>query len=77
MKKKLIIEGTVTYSDGTKYVGEFKDGMRHGQGIYTSIGELLKYVGEWKDDKKHGKGTYTWSDGEKYTGEWREGELIE
>ena len=59
MKKKLIIEGTVTYSDGTKYVGEFKDDKRHGQGTYTTAGEDLKYVGEWKDEKEHGPGTYT------------------
>ena len=33
-------EGTVTYSNGDKYVGAFKDNYRHGQGtlclLYTS-----------------------------------------
>ena len=34
-----------------KYVGEYKDGKKHGQGTYTwSDGE--KYVGEYKDGKK-------------------------
>ena len=28
-------QGTYTWSDGAKYVGEFKDGKKHGQGTYT------------------------------------------
>ncbi len=28
-------EGTFTYPDGSKYVGEWKDGEYHGQGIFT------------------------------------------
>ena len=27
--------GTYTFASGDKYVGEFKDGVRHGQGTYT------------------------------------------
>jgi hypothetical protein len=39
--------GTVTFAGGSKYVGEWKDNKRHGQGTltYPSGG---KYVGEWK-----------------------------
>ena len=29
------------------------------------------YSGQWKNGAKHGQGTYTWSDGEKYEGQWR------
>ena len=29
-------QGTRTYPNGSKYVGEWKDGERHGQGTYTS-----------------------------------------
>ena len=32
----------------------------------------MKYVGQYKDGEKHGKGTYTWSDGYKYVGEWKD-----
>ncbi len=41
-----------------KYVGEFKDGKKHGQGTFTyANGD--KYVGEFKDGyTKHGQGTY-------------------
>ena len=27
--------GTITWSDGKKYVGKFKDGLKHGYGKYT------------------------------------------
>ena len=50
--------GTYTYPNGDKYVGEYKDGKRHGQGTYT-YPNGNKYVGEYKDGKRHGQGTYT------------------
>ena len=60
-----------TYADGDKYVGEHKDGKKHGQGTYTyASGD--KYVGEYKDGKYHGQGTYTWANGDKYVGEWKD-----
>jgi hypothetical protein len=32
-----------------------------------------KYVGEYKDEKKmHGQGTYTWANGDKYVGGWKD-----
>jgi len=43
-------QGTMTYSDGDKYVGEYKNGKENGQGTYTfSNGD--KYAGEYKDGK--------------------------
>ncbi len=63
--------GTATWADGSKYVGEHKDGMGHGQGTLTwADGD--KYVGEWKDGKKDGQGTYTFADGAKYVGEFKD-----
>ena len=54
------------------YVGEWKDGMFHGQGKYTNPnGE--EYVGKWKDGEKHGQGTQIRSNGNKYVGEWKNG----
>ena len=62
-----------TYSNGDKYVGEYKDDKEHGQGTFTwSNGD--KYVGEFKDGKKHGQGTYIKPEGRKYVGEWKDGE---
>ena len=64
--------GSLTYSDGDKYEGKWKDGGKHGQGTYTwSNGN--KYVGEFKNGKKHGQGTFTWSNGRKYVGEFKNG----
>ena len=42
--------GTYTFASGEKYVGEFKDGKKHGQGTYTyADGE--KYSGYWMNGK--------------------------
>ena len=61
--------GTLTYSDGSTYVGEFKNNKPSGQGAITwSSG--YKYVGEFKDGKKSGQGTYTYPNGATYVGEW-------
>lgn len=42
------------YSTGERYEGEWKDGIRHGQGRrYYADGSI--YDGGWRRDKKHGK----------------------
>jgi hypothetical protein len=47
--------GTTTFSSGSKYVGEFKDGKVEGQGTATyANGD--KFVGEWRDDLRNGQG---------------------
>ena len=42
--------GTYTWADGTKYVGEWKDGKRHGQGTYTFPDGTVE-KGIWEKDK--------------------------
>ena len=40
------------WKNGTKYIGEWKDGKKHGQGTYTygkGNWEGEKYAGEFKD----------------------------
>ncbi|MBC8554421.1 MAG: caspase family protein, partial [Candidatus Brocadiales bacterium] len=59
---------------GDKYVGEFKNGKKDGQGTKTWASGR-KYVGEWKDDKMNGQGTYTWASGNKYVGEWKDDKM--
>ena len=59
---------------GWKYVGEWKDGKKHGQGTYTYLDDFGKYVGEYKNDKRHGQGTYYQGEGP-FKGEWYEGEF--
>ena len=64
-------QGTYTWSDGQKYVGEWKDGKQHRQGTYTwSDGN--KYIGEFKDGKYYGKGTFTFANGNKYVGKFKD-----
>jgi len=61
-------------ADKGVYVGEKKDGKRHGQGKFKwSDGD--KYVGEFKDGKRHGQGTLTKPNGDKYVGEFKDGEM--
>ena len=49
--------GQGTYGDiGGEYKGEWKDGLRHGQGT-TTYANGDKYVGEYKDNMINGQGT--------------------
>ena len=40
--------GTLVYPDGNNYVGEFMNGLFHGQGIYTIASDGYSYVGEYR-----------------------------
>ena len=63
------------WENGSRYIGEWKDGKKHGQGKYTSAddnGEGDKYIGEFKDDKKHGQGKYIWPNGDEYEGDFKD-----
>jgi len=67
--------GNFNYTNGDKYVGEWKDDKQHGQGTYTfGPGEFYGdvYVGEYKDGMYHGQGTYTFASGDKYVGEFKD-----
>lgn len=66
-------QGEMTYPEGAKYEGRWKDGRRHGQGTLTNP-YAGKYVGQWKDDKPHGHGTWLFPDGARYEGQWKNGE---
>ncbi len=63
--------GRLTYPNGGKYVGEFKDDKKNGRGtnIYANGS---KYVGEFKDNMRHGRGTETHPNGGKYVGEYKD-----
>ena len=67
--------GIIINTNKGKYVGEWKDGKKQGQGTFTygkGKWEGEKYEGEFKDGYRHGQGTYTWSDGDKYAGEFKD-----
>ena len=63
--------GILVYANRDKYVGEWKDDKRNGQGIATfSNGD--KYFGEWKDNRRSGQGNYNYANGTKYSGGWKD-----
>ena len=64
-------QGTLTWTDGTKYEGEFKDDLANGQGTITWTNGAT-YVGEFKDNKRNGQGTMTYVNGNKYVGEFKD-----
>ena len=42
--------GIIDFSDGINYEGQWKNGIRHGEGTLTSA-DGSKWVGEYKNDK--------------------------
>ena len=50
------------YPDG-KYIGEFKNGLREGKGIFY-YNDGARYEGDYRNDKREGKGIYYFSNGE-------------
>lgn len=59
--------GTMKYSDGRVYAGEWKDGRWHGKGRATfSNGDVFE--GMYYEDQRHGLGIYQWSDGREFKG---------
>ncbi len=65
-------KGTFIFSDGSKYVGQWKNGQAHGQGTSTwPDGE--KYVGEYRNGLRHGQGTWSDAKGNKYVGRYWNG----
>jgi hypothetical protein len=63
--------GGVDLPDGSKYVGEFKDGKYHGQGSYL-FSDGRRYVGELKDGKRSGQGVFMLLDGTRYIGDYKD-----
>ena len=71
-----ILEFTADKYQGDHYQGEFKNGLKHGFGMYFfSNGD--KYVGEYQYGKREGKGTYSFTNGKPaLTGIWSNNALV-
>ena len=67
--------GKYVFEDGDTYIGEWKYGMKHGNGIKIYGGKFHgdKYVGEWKDIWQDGYGTFIRDNGDQYVGEFKRG----
>ncbi len=60
---KKIEFGSYFYENQDQYIGQWKNDVKEGYGIYfyyneTNLEEL--YIGNWKNGKKNGKGFYIW-----------------
>ena len=71
-----ILEFTADRYQGDHYQGEFKNGLKHGFGMYF-FANGDKYVGEYQFGKREGKGTYSFSNGKPaLSGVWSNNALV-
>ena len=59
----------IKYDNGSTYIGEYKDGKRHGLGIYIWK-ENSFWIGPWENGERKGKGLYMNSSNGITTGRW-------
>ncbi|MCU0847137.1 MAG: hypothetical protein MUD12_04550 [Spirochaetes bacterium] len=65
-------QGSFTTIDGSKFIGQWKNGKPNGQMTYTNtVGD--KYIGQYKDGVRNGKGTFIDHYGDSYVGQWKDG----
>jgi hypothetical protein len=62
--------GTYVWSDGSRYVGGFKNGVQHGEGS-LAFTNGASYVGSWDSGKRSGVGTAIFPDGRVKAGHWK------
>ena len=43
-------QGTFTFPDGRKYVGEWRNDKKYGQGTLINV-DGTKHIGQWKGEK--------------------------
>jgi len=55
------------------YVGEWRNGKRHGYGTFSSVDGQYNYSGEWRNDARHGHGRETIDGVGAYVGEFENG----
>ena len=61
--------GIQKWSDGSKFVGYFKDRQSNGLGLFVDD-ENNYLIGNFKDDQIEGFGIYSNNDGTNYNGQW-------
>ena len=61
---------TMTFPNGDRYDGDFKEGKRKGCGTFQFTNGRI-YTGQFKDDKFEGLGVWTLENGSQYIGEFQ------
>ena len=64
----------VSYLNGGKFKGSYRNHKRNGQGTFN-FSDGYNYIGNWKNNKPNGLGTGTWPDGDKYVGAYKDGKF--
>jgi hypothetical protein len=63
-------EGTFTYCNGDVYIGQWKDGKKHGTGVYACSSDSTKLKGEWNKGQIS-SGQWIFPNGIFYSGKFR------
>ena len=58
------------YENGDKYIGQIKNGKKHGKGI-MHYADKSTYDGEWFNDLKNGHGIQNLANGDRYEGNFK------
>lgn len=59
-------------SQPIEYIGEFKDNLKDGNGMYILPNKNI-YIGQWKNDVIHGIGKMIYDSKDEYLGNWKNG----
>ena len=52
--------GKYYWENSEYYIGQFKNGFKHGKGIYYYKNGKIRYEGDFINDKFEGNGKYYW-----------------
>jgi len=61
------VYGLLIFKNMNKYLGQFKDDLYHGKGLYT-WNDSRTYYGEWSKGNRNGHGIHKWPSGDVYIG---------
>ena len=63
-------KGSATFPNGDVYKGDFRNGMRDGEGVLLQA-DGVRYEGTWFRSMRHGTGRERWPNGDVYEGEYK------
>eukprot|EP00934_Nitzschia_sp_Nitz4_P005393 Nitzschia sp. Nitz4//scaffold238_size30058//14787//16766//NITZ4_008001-RA/size30058-processed-gene-0.62-mRNA-1//-1//CDS//3329543534//5383//frame0 len=66
------LRGSMTWKNGTVYIGQFTKGQRTGRGDIR-FPDNVHFIGNFRNGKYDGFGTCTFADGKVYRGQWKKG----
>ncbi|MBF0310396.1 MAG: SUMF1/EgtB/PvdO family nonheme iron enzyme [Magnetococcales bacterium] len=66
-------KGVQQWPSGTRYEGEFRNGLRHGKGVHVWP-DGARYEGDFRDGQRTGQGVFRWPDGSWYEGGFLNGQ---